>query len=230
MKKLPLYIALDMDKETRALSVAKETSTYVEGFKVGPHLFLNNRPSVIAKLKNYGKVFFDFKFFDIPSVMLSSVQAAFDLGVNLLTVHAQAGEESLRRLADLEAKLKIKRDFKILAVTVLTSFSQKNLPPLMQKHSLFSHVKSLSDLAIKSGLSGLVCSGSEVALLRKRHPKAYLLTPGIRFASGPTKDQKRVFTPKKAIEAGASALVMGRPIYESKNPAEVCAQLQKELF
>lgn len=229
MKKLPVYVALDLDTEEQALLIAKEIAPYVEGFKVGPRLCLRNGSSFLSKLKSYGKVFLDCKFFDIPSTMLSSVQTAFDLGVNMLTVHALAGEESLKKLAKLENELRIERDFRILAVTVLTSFTQRSLPPMMQPQSLYSHVESLSNIVMKSGLTGLVCSGSELISLRKRYPKAYLLTPGIRFASSPTQDQKRVFTPQKAIQEGASALVIGRPIYQSADPVEVCAQLQKEL-
>ena len=229
MKKLPVYVALDLDIEEQALLMAKEIAPYVEGFKIGPRLCLRNGSSFISKLKSYGKVFLDCKFFDIPSTMLSSVQTAFDLGVDMLTVHALAGEESLKKLAELESDLKIERDFRILAVTVLTSFTQRGLPSLLQTHSLYSHVESLSDMVIKSGLTGLVCSGSELIRLRKRYSKAYLITPGIRFTFSPVQDQKRVFTPQKAIQDGASALVIGRPIYQSANPVEVCTQLQKEL-
>ena len=229
MKKLPVYVALDLDTEEQALLIAKEIAPYVEGFKVGPRLCLRNGASFLSKLKSYGKVFLDCKFFDIPSTMLSSVQTAFDLGVDMLTVHALAGEESLKKLAKLENDLRIERDFRILAVTVLTSFAQRSLPPMMQPQSLYSHVESLSNIVMKSGLTGLVCSGGELISLRKRYSKAYLLTPGIRFASSPTQDQKRVFTPQKAIQDGASALVIGRPIYQSKDPVGVCARLQKEL-
>ena len=229
MKKLPVYIALDLDEEETVLSLAREISPYVEGFKIGPRVGLKNGSSLISNLKSYGKVFLDFKFFDIPSTMLSSVQTAFDLEVDLLTVHALAGEESLKQLAELETRLKRQRDFRILAVTIITSFSNGNLPPLMQTQSLFSHVESLSDLAIRSGLSGLVCSGNEVAHLRKRYPDAYLLTPGIRFHLDSAQDQKRVFTPQKAIEAGASALVIGRSIYGAVDPVGACVQLQREL-
>ncbi|MDE0119874.1 MAG: orotidine-5'-phosphate decarboxylase [Bdellovibrionales bacterium] len=231
MKKLPLFVALDVDTEEKALFVARETSPYVEGFKIGPRLFLKQGPSIISKLKNQGKIFLDLKFFDIPSTMESAVQSAFDIGVDLLTVHAQAGKESLKHLAKREAKLKRKRDFKILAVTVLTSFSQRDLPPLSRTQSLLSHVESLSDMVLKSGLTGLVCSGAEVAHLRHRHPEAYLLTPGIRLTPHPhsMQDQKRVFTPKQAIKAGSNALVIGRPVYESKDPAGVCDRLKKEL-
>jgi len=230
MKKPPVYVALDVDEEKRALLIAGKTCPYVEGFKIGPRLYLKYGPAIISKLKPYGKIFLDFKFFDIPSTMMFSVRTAFHLGVDMLTVHAQAGEESLKRLADLETRLKLKRDFRILAVTVLTSFSYRSLPPLMRTQSLFSHAESLSDLVVKSGLSGLVCSGDEVAHLRKRHPHSYLLTPGIRFILNRTQDQKRVLTPRRAVQEGASALVIGRPIYESADPAGICMQLQKELI
>ena len=229
MKKLPVYVALDLDEEKKVLSLAEEVSSYVEGFKIGPRVGLKNGSSIISKLKSYGKVFLDFKFFDIPSTMLSSVQAAFDLGVDLLTVHALAGEESLRQLAKLEARLRKQRDFRILAVTIITSFSNKVLPPLVRTQSIFSHVEDLSDLVIKSGLSGLVCSGSEVAYLRKKYPDAYLLTPGIRFHLDSAQDQKRISTPQEAIKAGASALVMGRSIYGTADPIGACTKLQKEL-
>ena len=229
MKKLPVYVALDLDEKGKAFSLAQELSPYVEGFKIGPRLALQNGSSIISKLKSYGKVFLDCKFFDIPSTMLSSVQAAFSLGVDMLTVHALAGEESLKKLAGLEDRLKAQRDFRVLAVTVITSFTHRGLPPLLQTHSLYSHVESLSDMVMKSGLTSLVCSGDELVPLRKRHPKAYLLTPGIRFTPSTTQDQKRVITPQKAIKEGASALVMGRSIYQSENPAQICAQLQKEL-
>ena len=229
MKKLPIYVALDVDEEEKALFIAKETAPYVEGFKLGPRLLLKQGPSIISKLKKRGKVFLDLKFFDIPSTMESAVQSAFNQEVSLVTVHAQAGAESLKHLAKWETKLKRKRDFKILAVTVLTSFSQRDLPSLSRTYSLLSHIENLSDMVMKSGLSGLVCSGKEVAHLRKRHPEAYLLTPGIRFTSHSTQDQKRVLTPEKAIKNGANALVIGRPIYESKDPAGICAQLQKNL-
>lgn len=229
MKKLPIYVALDLDTEEEALLIARKTAPYVKGFKIGPRLCLRKGFSFISKLKPYGEIFLDCKFFDIPSTMLASVQKAFDLGVDMLTVHALAGEESLKKMAKLETRLNKERDFRILAVTILTSFTQRSLPPMMQPQSLYTHVESLSDMVMKSGLTGLVCSGGELAHLRKRHSKAYLLIPGIRFTSSSLQDQKRVFTPQKAIQEGASALVIGRPIYQSKDPVKVCAQLQKEL-
>ncbi len=286
MKKLPLYVALDVDDREQALFVVRETAPYVEGFKIGPRLLLRYGTDLIPRIKPSGKVFLDLKFFDIPSTMLSAVESAFDMGADMVTVHAQAGEEALKMLAVLEARLKAKRPFRILAVTVLTSLQQNNLPPLAKPHSVLSHVESLTDMLIKSGLKGMVCSGHEVAHLRKRHPSAHLLIPGLRPRvggdkvdatplsdrdalhvspqSGPqdeapasdrdalhvsprvggdkvdatplsdrdtkaNQDQKRVWTPEQALRAGANALVMGRPIYQSPDPAKTCAQLLHDI-
>ena len=230
MKKLPLYVALDVDDVSKAKYLAQQTAPYIEGFKIGPRLLLKAGPSFINQLKPYGKVFLDLKFFDIPSTMLSAVKGAFEQGADMVTIHAKSGEVSLKLLAKLEKHLNHKRPFRILAVTMLTSFQQEDLPPLDKPYSIPTHVESLSNMVIKSGLKGLVCSGHEVKTLRKKHPTAYLLTPGLRRQEGPqSQDQKRVVTPQSALLAGANALVMGRPIYQAKNPASFCAQLQKEL-
>ena len=228
-QKLPVYVALDVDEESEALSLAQTVSTYVEGFKIGPRLYLKCGPSLVSKLKTFGKIFLDFKFFDIPSTMVSAVRAGFHLGADLLTVHAQAGEESLKLLANLETELKSKKDFRILAVTMLTSFSKQNPPAFTDGLSFTSCVERLSDRVIQAGLSGLVCSGGEVAFLRKKHPQAYLVTPGIRWRDSLAEDQKRVVTPQEAQAKGADALVIGRPIYKAEDPVQMCLRLQKEL-
>ncbi len=226
-KSLPLYVALDVDSEEKALYLARQVSAYVEGFKVGPRLFFKTDKSFLLKLKTYGKVFLDFKFFDIPSAMEGAVMSAFNIGADMVTVHASAGLKALKNLAVLEKKINASRNtsFRILAVTVLTSFSQKSLPYFAKPFSILSQVESLSDLVIKSGLRGMVCSGAEVASIKKRHPEAYLLVPGVRFQTGESNDQKRVFTPKDVLKNGACAFVMGRPIYQAHNPVDVCKKL-----
>ena len=221
MKKPALYIALDLSSQTEALALAERTAPYAEGFKVGPGLLLKNSKNFIKQLKNYGKVFLDFKFFDIPSTMLRSVKSAFDSGADLVTVHALAGETALKALAGLETQLNTKRDFRILAVTILTSFHQRSLLAFLRPWPLTLQVENLADTVIKSGLKGLVCSGRETAQLKKRHPESYIVTPGIRLkkpAEEQKSDQERIFTPKEASRAGASALVVGRPIYQAEDP------------
>ena len=227
MKPLPLYVALDVEDEQRALWIAREVADQVEGFKVGPRLFFKAHPSLILKLKTFGKILLDFKFFDIPSSMVGAVQTAFDLGVDSITVHASAGMVALSQLAELEQRLKARREFRILAVTVLTSFSQRTMPYFTRHYAISSQVEMLSDLVIKSGLSALVCSGQELCALRKRYPSAYLLTPGVRMSQQASEDQNRVCTPKEVLQAGANAFVMGRPIYTADDPAAVCRRIQK---
>lgn len=230
MKPLPLYVALDVEDEQRALWIAREVRDQVEGFKVGPRLFLKASQSFILKLKAFGKVLLDFKFFDIPSSMVGAVESAFNLGVDSVTVHANAGAEALSQLAALEQRLKVQREFRILAVTILTSFSQRTMPYLTRHHTILSQVEILSDLVIKSGLSALVCSGQELQILRKRYPSAYLLTPGVRMSRQVSEDQNRVCTPKEVLQAGANAFVMGRPIYEVDDPAAICRRIQKMCY
>ena len=228
-KLLPLYVSLDMDSEDQALALARLTAPYVKGFKVGGRLFFNSSKHLVLKLKKYGQVFWDFKFFDIPSSVLGAVRAAWGQGADLVTVHAQNGPECLARLADLEKTLRAKRDFRVVVVTVLTSFTRSNMTAFLKPVPVLSQVESLADLSVRQGLTSMVCSGGEVAHLRKRHPQAYLITPGIRMVPRATEDQKRVWTARTALKAGANALVMGRPIYQAPNPEEVCLQLQRQL-
>ncbi len=211
------------------MSLARQTAPYVEGFKVGPRLFFKSSRQFVPRLKKYGRVFLDFKFFDIPSSVVAAVQAAWDQGADLTTVHAHNGADTLRLLASLQLRLKAKRDFRILVVTVLTSFTRSLLPAFLKPFSLPLQVESLADFSVRQGLNSLVCSAEEVGILRKRHPQAYLLTPGIRLVESPDGDQKRVKTAPQALKAGASALVMGRPVYQAPDPVKVCVQLQESL-
>src|SRR5690606_29822916 len=135
-------------------------------------------------------VFVDCKFYDIPNTMEAAVRAVFDEGATLTTVHAMAGKEALSRLAELEAELNSHRPFKILAVTILTSYTQESLPPNFSKDPISHQVQWLADLALESGITGLVCSAHEVQALRARYKEAYIVTPGIRFPNESLNDQK----------------------------------------
>lgn len=223
--KTPLFLALDVDSAEKALELAQELSPFVGGFKVGPRLSAKFGGSLIEKLSGLGPVFLDNKYYDIPSTMTSAVQCAFDCGASYVTIHAQAGSEALASLFELEKKLNNERPFRILSVTVLTSYSEKTAPPNWKKLPFVDQVESLSDLTLRSGLKGLVCSPQEVKGLRRRHPESFIVTPGIRLSDGAqSKDQVRVGTPEQALSDGASALVVGRPIIEAQDPK---AQAQK---
>lgn len=220
----PIFLALDVDDLAQVRHLAKSTAPYVGGFKVGPRLCLRYGPALIGELAQLRPVFVDNKYFDIPNTMASAVQATFEAGASFTTVHAQAGEEALTRLAALEGELNKTRPFKILAVTILTSFAQSGLPVVSQKMPIPQQVEALGDLTVQSGLSGLVCSAEEVAALRQRLPNTFLVVPGIRLPGQERGDQNRVADPAHALRVGASALVVGRPIVEAADPARMAEQ------
>ena len=222
MHKLPIFIALDVDNEKTALSYAERLHPYVLGFKVGPRLYFHAGSSLIKKLSQWGAVFLDFKFYDIPSTMAASVRACFNEGIQYVTVHAKAGKTALSQLADLE---KSYTGQKILAVTILTSEAQAG------------EVFTLAEMVHQSGLSGLVSSAHEVGELRKKYKDFFIVTPGIRITdlkSSPSQnfkneDQNRIASPAFALSQGASALVMGRPILQAKDPVKILQDISKSL-
>lgn len=219
--KIPMFLALDVDDLERAREIAKSVSAYVGGYKVGPRLLMRYGSSIVKELSEYAPVFVDNKYLDIPSTMVSAVQASFDAGASFVTVHASAGSEALRELKALEDDLNKERDFKILAVTVLTSFHQETLPANWKNASIADHVVALAEEVLESGLTGLVCSAHEAGALRERFSGSYLVTPGIRFMNESQGDQKRVMGPAEAIASGASAIVVGRPICAADDPIAV---------
>lgn len=211
--KARVFMALDVDTKEEAFSLVEKWSPHITGFKVGPRLGFQFSKADWAWLATKGETFIDYKFFDIPSTVESSVKVAFDSGASFCTVHAMNGLECLKRLSNLEEKLNKVRPFKILAVTLLTSFDQEgNSLPLIKNMKPQEVVADLADLVFKAGLSGLVCSAHEVSTLKEKYSKGIFVTPGIRFTTDSADDQKRVATPEKAWSDGASHLVMGRSL------------------
>lgn len=220
----PLIVALDIDDEVKARRMAADLAEIAGGFKLGPRLLLRTGGKLVRDLAEHSSVFVDCKFFDIPSTMLSSVRTCFEFGASLVTVHAMAGREALIALSHLETELNQIRPFKILCVSVLTSWDVSSVPPNFQKKSIGEHVESLVGLAQQSGLNGIVCSPEELDILKNKG--LYIVTPGIRFTLQEKKDQKRVMSPEEAMGLGASAVVVGRPIVEAANPVEAALDFQ----
>ena len=217
--KNPLCIALDVDSKEQALRLTEELADLAGGFKLGPRLINRYGSELVERIAKKAPVFVDCKFFDIPSTMLAAVQAAFDSGASLVTVHALSGAEALTCLAELEQNLSKQRPFRILAVTILTSWNEQSFPANFRQQSVPNHVLQLAELTKSSGLSSVVCSPEEIGLLKSLG--MYLLTPGIRFSDEASNDdQKRVLGPKEALALGSSALVVGRPIIQAKKPRE----------
>ncbi|WP_413586558.1 orotidine-5'-phosphate decarboxylase [Bdellovibrio sp. HCB274] len=220
--KNPIILALDVDTRDQALKIADEIGDIVGGIKVGPRLCLRYGLKFVQELSQRAPIFMDNKHFDIPSTMEAAVRASFDAGASLVTVHALSGAEALKKVAAVEAELNKQRPFKVLAVTILTSWDQNSLPLVMKSQPIPQHVTDLASLVQNSGLNGVVCSPHELDLLQNRG--LYLVTPGIRFSMNDSGDQKRIMGPKEALEKGASALVVGRPILEAKDIKEAAKQ------
>jgi orotidine-5'-phosphate decarboxylase len=227
--KSPIFVALDVDNYQKAIAIAENVREFVGGFKVGPRLLIKYGPEIIKVLSDWGSVFVDNKYHDIPSTVVSAVSATLDSGATFVTVHASNGKDCLKQLSELEQEYSKKRFVKILAVTVLTSFENTSLPPNWKSQNVSDHVMDLASSAMEAGVTGLVCSGEELKTLRKRFPEAFIVTPGIRMPDGELNDQKRVLTPNLAIEEGASAIVVGRPIIEAINPRLAAKQFYDSL-
>ena len=212
-----LILALDLDSVEEALNLALKLKGKVGIFKVGPRFVMRAGPEGLKQLRQCGEIFLDCKFHDIPSTMESAVRTSYELGASLVTIHASAGMEALKLMAKVEAELKSHRPFRVLAVTVLTSFAPSGLPQNWQKLEIGAHVQSLAKEAQMAGLTGIVCSPHELALLAGQG--LYLVTPGVRFPEEAGQDdQKRIMSPRDAMASGASALVVGRPILKAQDP------------
>lgn len=204
--------------------------------KVGLELFTAAGPEVVRALGDLGlAVFLDLKFHDIPATMAGAVRRAARLGADLITVHAAAGLQALSAAQEAAGEGAAAAGLApptLLAVTVLTSWDPARFArELAIAEPLGSYVPRLAALAVEAGVGGAVCSPQEVALLRSIHPEPFtLVTPGIRPAGSDRGDQARVLTPAQAIAAGASALVIGRPISAAADPpaafAACCAELK----
>lgn len=224
----PLIFALDVDEEKVALNLVEQTADLVGGMKIGPRLMLRYGPSFVKAVAKRAPVFLDMKFFDIPSTMVSAVRSAFDIGATLVTVHAQAGIEALTQLAKLEEEYQKTAPVRVLSVTMLTSFEQRTLPLVLKNQSIDQHVDELVKLVTQAGLTGVVCSPHELETLRK-YKDLYLVTPGIRVVTKPGEDQKRVMGPQEALGAGATAIVVGRPILEASSPRWAAQEILKQI-
>jgi len=222
-----VFLALDVQDKKKALRLAEQWSPHIAGLKVGPRLGFQFSKREWAGLSRQSDLFIDYKFFDIPSTVLSSVQRTFESGASYCTVHAMNGSKCLKALAKLERELNHSRPFRILCVTLLTSFDQEtNFLPLVSEKSTEKIVSKLSDVVLRSGLKGLVSSAHEIEALKRKDKSSFLVTPGIRFTDDSTDDQKRVLSPVEAWKKGSDYLVMGRSLIRA---SESEAQFDKTL-
>ncbi|MBC1260621.1 orotidine-5'-phosphate decarboxylase [Synechococcus sp. BSF8S] len=223
-----IILALDRRDTASALALADSIPT-LRWVKVGLELFCSSGPDVVHQLRRRGlRVFLDLKFHDIPVTMAGACRSAARLGAELITVHACAGSEALAaaQAGALEGAAQAELPPPtLLAVTVLTSWEAERFrAELALEETPEVYVPRLAALAATAGLTGAVCSPEEVAALRQAYPEPFaLVTPGIRPAGAPVGDQRRVMTPAAAMAAGASRLVIGRPISAADDPAAAFA-------
>jgi len=224
-----LIVALDVSSAREALKIVASLGDSVQIYKVGMQLYTAEGPQVVRDLVGSGrKVFLDLKYHDIPNTVAAAVREAAKLGVSMLTVHASGGTKTLH--AAVEAAREKDSGPQILAVSILTSMDDQDLNEIGVHGQVVDQVVWLASLALEAGCSGVVSSPREVKTLREKLGTDFLaVTPGVRPAGTAHGDQARVTTPGEAIAAGATHIVVGRPITAAANPAEEAAKILQEL-
>jgi len=230
----PIIAALDVPTAEQALKLAEAIAPAVGAFKIGGELFTAAGPDIVRRVRDTGAaVFLDLKFHDIPNTVAKAVASATRLDVQMLTIHTSGGAEMMRTAekSAIETAKALGRPVPlVLGVTVLTSSDANTLAEIGCEPHPEHQVLRLAQLAVAAGLRGLVCSPLEIATLRRILPAhIQLVTPGIRTGAEKADDQKRTLTPRDAITAGASWLVIGRPIYGAENPRAAAEKILESL-
>ena len=226
----PVFCALDMTDVAKAKALAAKIRAHIGGFKVGLEFFLANGAAGYRAIAELGTpLFLDVKLHDIPNTVAGAIGSLLPLQPDFITLHTSGGAAMMRAAAEAAAKTTGKKP-KLLGVTVLTSLDTDDLRAVGQQPDAAQQATRLARLAQDSGLDGVVCSPAEVALLRQAcGPDFILMVPGIRPTWAATNDQKRVMSPREAITAGATHLVIGRPITGATDPAEAAQKVLAEL-
>jgi orotidine-5'-phosphate decarboxylase len=239
-----LIVALDVSSAAEAQRIVSALGDSVHIYKVGMQIYTAEGPQLVRDLVSSGrKVFLDLKYHDIPNTVASAVREAVQLGVSMLTVHASGGTKMLQAAAEAAktAKALVGADaivraatasdtLQILAVTVLTSMDENDLNSTGVSGPVVDQVIRLASIALHAGCAGIVSSAREVNALRKKLGENFLIVnPGVRPAGADHGDQARVVTPAEAIQAGATHIVVGRPITAAKDPAAAARAINQEI-
>jgi len=224
-----LIVALDVPGAAQARRLVQSLGESVNTYKIGKQLFTAEGPPLVRELVSSGrKVFLDLKFHDIPNTVAEAVRSAAELGVAMLTVHASGGKKMLEAAAEAASESASKP--LVLAVTVLTSMSDSDLQEIGVAGNVLSQVLRLGALARSAGCGGLVASALEARELRRELGDGFaIVTPGVRPAGADAGDQARVVTPRDAISAGATYLVVGRPIVKATHPVKAAEDIVAEI-
>ena len=224
-----LIVALDVSSAAAAQKIVAAVGDSALTYKVGMQLFTAEGPSVVRDLVTSGRrVFLDLKYHDIPTTVGAAVREAAGLGVGMLTVHAGGGGKMLR--AAVEAARSVNPALMVLGVTVLTSMDDQDLERVGVRGHVVEQVLRLAKFAITNGCQGVVASALEAAALRAELGNHFLIvTPGVRPAGKDHADQSRVVTPAEAIAAGATYIVVGRPITAAANPGDEARAILEQM-
>ena len=225
----PVFVAIDTTDLEYARALAERLKPYIGGIKLGLEFFSAHGPEGVRAFSGLDlPIFLDLKFHDIPNTVAGAVRAAAALGVDILNVHAAGGPAMLKAAA--EAARPVNPKTKIIAVTVLTSLGDADLDLVGQRGPAADQVMRLAGLTRECGLHGVVCSAHEIKALRAQlGPDFLLVVPGIRPKGADLGDQQRVMGPKEALDAGASLLVIGRPITAAPDPVEAAKAIASSL-
>jgi orotidine-5'-phosphate decarboxylase len=222
-----LIVALDVSSLAAARKIVDAVSDSASIYKIGMQLFTAEGPRAVEEVAAMGKqVFLDLKYHDIPNTVSAAVREAAKLGASMLTVHGAGGSAMLN--AAVEAAQG--RSLKLLAVTVLTSMDEHDLHEIGVEEDMGDQVFRIASLALHAGCAGIVSSAREVRSLRKKLGSEFLaVTPGVRPAGSDKGDQARIVTPAEAIAAGASHIVVGRPITAAPDPARAAREILDQV-
>ncbi|MEP9360554.1 orotidine-5'-phosphate decarboxylase [Sphingomonas sp. KR3-1] len=221
----PIYVAIDTPDIARAKAIATRVKAHVGGIKLGLEFFMANGRAGVHEMHDIGlPIFLDLKFHDIPNTVAKAIQALRPLEPAILTVHASGGRAMLE-----DAKAAAPTGTKVVAVTMLTSLDDSDLVSVGLRPDPHEQVMRLTELARSAGVDGIVCSGAEVAAAKAIWHDGFFVVPGVRPANGVVGDQKRVVTPRAALDAGASILVVGRPITQAADPDLAAREIEATL-
>ncbi|MEK6745541.1 MAG: orotidine-5'-phosphate decarboxylase [Pseudomonadota bacterium] len=224
----PIICAIDTTDVAKAKNLVREVRGSVGAIKLGLEFFTANGVAGVNDVAGDASLFLDLKFHDIPNTVAGAVRATNGINAFMMTVHTSGGKAMMQ--AATEAAKSLPNKPLIIGVTVLTSLDGFDLESIGMQNDVKYQASKLAELAQDSGIDGVVCSPHEIEILRRQCGKDFkLIVPGIRPEGSASGDQKRVMTPKEAIEKGADYLVIGRPITEAKNPAQTAKDILASL-
>lgn len=226
-----IIVAMDVANRKELAAAVQRLPAQINWYKVGLELFSAEGPEALKPLQHMGKnIFLDLKLHDIPRTVEKAVLSVIPHQVQLLTVHASGGKAMLKAAAEAARSSPANQRLRLLAVTVLTSLDDGDLADMGIARSPSEQAVALAEIAYACGIDGVVCSVHEAASIRRAlGPDALIATPGIRMPGAATEDQKRVATPGAARMAGASHLVVGRPIVDAADPEAAYLAIMKDL-